>query len=112
MRAPVRSNMLNMPKSATGCMTYNDTSAGLFISVSTAIAYTSDTVYFFYRQSIGFPPKLLCQQCPNSNCRLLDNFDNKGRKVCSKVSLYKKLSAAKLYRNQLPFEWYQYIGMG
>jgi len=23
------------------------------------------------------------------NCRLLDNFDNKGRKVCCKVSLYK-----------------------
>jgi len=41
----------------------------------------------------------------------LDNFDNKGRKVCCKVSLpvYIKAVAGKVV---VPFEWYQYIGRG
>jgi len=36
--------------------------------------------------------------------------DSIGRTVLQTVA--EKLSAAKLYRNQLPFEWYQYVGRG
>jgi len=43
----------------------------------------------------------------------LDNIDNKGRKVCCKVSLYIKTVSGKVVAQSIAFRVvYQYIGRG